>query len=64
MVVGNKYVGAKPKTMTYHGTVTITTQVEAETDEEAKLKVVQQCQQLEHSVLYSNTQVMPNYEDD
>ena len=50
--------------MTYHGTVTIITQVEAETDEEAKLKVVQQCQQLEHSVLYSNTQVMPNYEDD
>lgn len=50
--------------MVYCGTVTITTQVEAETDEEAKLKVVQQCKQVESSVLYSNTQVMPHYEDD
>lgn len=50
--------------MIYYGTVTIQTQVEADTDEEAKLKVVQQCQQVESSVLYSNTQVMPHYEDD
>ena len=50
--------------MIYYGTVTITTQVEAETDEEAKLKVVRECQQTESSVLYNNTQVIPHYEDD
>lgn len=50
--------------MVYYGTVTFTAQVEADDDDEARLKVAKICADSGCCKLFENTEVIPHYEDD